>query len=161
MGEVIGHRLQEGGGFFVWRHPEWWVELLKGSGPASDTLLDFHQHLLHLSLRHVSVTLIRVWQLQVSRYHTMEMMEHKTWNQMVQNPKTPSITLSLCILGQIPYFPKAFCPFANKDWHYFLCTLCERMKENKLSKQHRERCSVAVWWPLSIPGQFSKSLIGF
>ena len=32
------------------------------------------------------------------------------------------------------------------------------MKDNKLSKQHTEVCSVAVWWPLSIPGQFSKSL---
>ena len=32
------------------------------------------------------------------------------------------------------------------------------MKDNKLSKHHREACSVAVWWPLSIPGQSSKSL---
>ena len=32
------------------------------------------------------------------------------------------------------------------------------MKDSKLSEQHREACLVAVWWPLSIPGQFSKSL---
>ena len=30
MGDVIGHRLQGGGGFFIWRYPEWWVELLRG-----------------------------------------------------------------------------------------------------------------------------------